>query len=668
MPTKQLKKDLNNILNQLDQEDSNKQNLGYQALDLIKTILEETPFDVDTRVLRMRLNADIFENSSEIIQDATFIIENDQFKDDKIIGYNWLFWIYNSVLAMPEKAVETIEEQLVEIQTLIDEKFIRDMKEGELLDKLAVHYFENDDEEKALDLWYKSYKKYPYFERSGYVGMLLLDKGEFEKAEELLLTHYGWSYGYDDGFRLKYGIKLKELYDAKKLDNYPTLIGLLFNIIRNEKEYFKITKKLDFYEQYYPEIEKWAEKYPNNSFIWTTIAHTHYFDTKNYEKAFDAFKQLFECDKTIAFTTIKRVRKAAKKSKNDFFALPFKFEGQSDDMYAALTDLLYKGKKKKEKKKFAKLAVQYGEVGYKQYREYIINGKGDTHNNKPHTFAMLCNNYANALGDYADFFLKKKEKAKMYNLAGDIHMEGYKISPFIENLENASSKYFNAKNYKNTIKYSLQNLNDYKDELSVFDTQNHYWRIVRSYIRLADLQGAEKYYFEAKKLFNKVGKGSKDATYKFIFTAKLFFEFAIVKKEEFQKYIPEMEWFLANKVAQKQEPDEHGLVSYYLGICYKETKQNDQAKQAFQIAVDYLQDAEWGFYDEKCDLAEKYIKELGGKAIKKKRKKISTKTKSTPLKRLWRKITIPFMVFGIMGGIIWAAINGNIKEEKEKKG
>jgi len=67
-------------------------------------------------------------------------------------------------------------------------------------------------------------------------------------------------------------------------------------------------------------------------------------------------------------------------------------------------------------------------------------------------------------------------------------------------------------------------------------------------------------------------------------------------------------------------------------------------------------------------LAEKYIKELGGKAIKKKRKKISTKTKSTPLKRLWRKITIPFMVFGIMGGIIWAAINGNIKEEKEKKG
>lgn len=660
-----MKKQLNRILNQLNEQEENQQSLGYEALAIIKNILEENPFDIDTIIVKMRLNADVFENSYEIIQDANFIIENDQFKEDKMIGYDWLFWVYNSVLAMQEKAIEIIEEQLIEIQNLYSKKYIKDKKESELLDKFAELKFQNNDEDKALDLWYKAYEKYPYFDRNAYVGMLFLDKGELDKAEELLLTHYDWSYQYEDGYRLKYGIKLKELYDAKKLDNHPTLIGLLFNIIRNEEDHFKTTGKLDFLEKYYPEVEKWIKKHPNNAFIWTAIAHTHFFDTKDYQKAFTAFSKLFECDKTIAFTEVSRIRKAAKKSKNDFFVLPFKFMGLSNDMYSALTDLSGKGKKKKQKKKYAKLAVQYGEVGYNQYREYLYNGKGDSHSNQPHIFAMLCNNYANALGKYADLFLKEEEKAETYDFAGKIHMEGYEISPFIENLENASMDYYKGKNYKNAIKYSLQSMKDYKDNLSIYDYQYHYWQIVRSYIKLDDILGAEKYYLKSKELCNKVGKGSKDANYKFIFTAKLFLEFSIAKKKEYRKYIPEMEWFLKQEIALEQEPKEHGLLSFYLGVSYKETNQKEEALQALQVTVDYLQDADWGFYNVKCEMAESYIKELGGVAVKKE----ASKTKKKPFyKRFVNAITFPFAIMFLIGGLIYAMVRGKYKGEKNIKG
>jgi len=662
-----MKNQLQEVLTRLESQEENSQALGFEALSLIKEILDENPVDIDMLVLRMRLNADIFENSTDIIKDATFIIENDVFKKDKMIGYDWMFWVYKNVLAIPEKATETLENQLMEIHSVYDKKYQRDRKEGELLDKLALLKHTDNQEEEAVEIWYKAYKKYPDFDRNGEVGILFLNRGDYSKAEELLLTHYDWSYQYEDGLRLQYGIKLKELFDKNELDNHPTLIGLMFNIIRNEKEHFKITGNLDFFEQYYPEVVKWSEKYPNNAFIWTARAHTHFFDTKNYEKAFQAFSKLFECDRTIAFTDMSRIRKAAKKSKNDFFALDFKFKGTSNDMYSALTDLTHhidKGKKKKKRKKYAELTVRYGEVGYNQYRAYLYDGNDDTHSNEPHIFAMLCNNYANALCKYADLFQEKEVKAKTYDLAGKIHMEGYEISPFIENLENATRDYFKGNNYKKTIECAKLALKDYQD-IDIADTQMFYWHIAWSYIKLDDLENAEKYYFLAKKLFSKVGGEENDENNRFIFTAKLFLEYAVDDKKKYVEYIPELEWFLEEKVALRQEPKEHGLVSYYLRICYKETHQKEKAKHAFQTAVDMFQDADWGFYDTKCELAEDRIKELGGKAVKKPKPKPKKKSR---LKKIRNIILAPFMIIALIGGIIYAASTGKGKQEKEKKG
>ncbi|WP_324028191.1 hypothetical protein QSV08_09750 [Maribacter sp. BPC-D8] len=648
-----MKKQLDQILSKLDNQDANQQELGFEALAIIKEILKENPFDIDMLTLRMRLNTDIFENTTQIIEDATFIIENDQFKEDKMVGYDWLFWVYNDSLSMPDKATEVIEEQLVEMQTLYSKLYEKDEKESELLDKFAILKHNNNQTDVAIDLWYKAYKKYPYFYNNGLAGLLHLEKGSFKIAEEILLTHYAWSYENEDGYRLQYGIKLKELYDAKKLDKHPTLLGLLFNIIRNEKTHFNIEGKLDFFEKYYPEVEKWLETYPNNAFLCTAIAHTHHFDTKNFVKAYEAYSQLFNCEKHIAFTDVDRIKKSAKKSDNDFLNLPFKFKGSSSVMYNAMSSFstIYdKTKKEKKKKKAAKIAIQYGEVGYQQYKDYLINGKGDTHNNQPHLFAMLCNNYANALGNYADTLSdeKEKEKEKLYDLAGDIHIEGYQMSPFIENIKNASSDYFKAKNYKKSIESTLTVFENYSQELSTNDRQRYFLRMVKCYVGLKDIANAEKYYSQAKKLYNKIGQGAKDAAYYVIFSGKIFYEYAVTEEKAYDKYIPEMEWFLEQEEIQNQEPKEVGLVAYYLGLCYNATNQKDKAAAAFQKTVDYLQDVDdWEFYETKCEQAEEELDALGVKVIKKKKK-----SKKSGFRRTIDAFLFPFMVLALLGGAI----------------
>lgn len=101
---KQLKVDLNAILNLLDDttQEVNNQALGSEALAIIKEILEKKPYDIDALIIRMRLNTDwVFDNSSEIIKDAEFIIENDAFEKNKMVGYDWLAWVYRDVLAIP---------------------------------------------------------------------------------------------------------------------------------------------------------------------------------------------------------------------------------------------------------------------------------------------------------------------------------------------------------------------------------------------------------------------------------------------------------------------------------------------------------------------------------------------------------------------------------------
>jgi len=285
---------------------------------------------------------------------------------------------------------------------------------------------------------------------------------------------------------------------------------LYYNVVRNEEEYFKLENTLTFFEKHLPKVLEWHQKFPKSTFLLNAIVNTYHFDSKNYDKSYEYFVKLFNSNQGIRYTNLDRAHKAAKKSGNDFFEYNFRFDRAVVKLYNALTasSRFYdKTKKKKKKKKYAKNPVSNNNHIPRFYFAVNNSFDRDTHNNEPHIFAMTCNNYANALGEYAEVHLKGKEKAAYYAQAGKIHMEGYEISPFIENLSNAVYDYFEGKIYSETIACALQNIKDYGSEFSVYDYQRMYWFIIRSYIKLDDVVNAEKYYHISKKLFDKVGKG-----------------------------------------------------------------------------------------------------------------------------------------------------------------
>ena len=621
---KQLKSELERIAISLEEntEGTNRQTLGFDALSLIKNILEIEPFDVDTRIFRMRINTDwLFDNSSEIIKDATFIIENNEFGEAKMVGYDWLVWVYSDVLAMPDKAVETIEEQLVETHSLFDKHYDKDRIEGNLLNKMGFIKYNADQKESAVQLWQKSYDKYPYIdERNAIAGMLLLDKKKWKEANVFLQRHFEWCFESEDGYRLQYGRKLKELYDNKELDEQPELIALLFHVIRNEESAFGLKNNLDYLNQYLPEAEQWAEKFPKNSMLWTAIGNTYFFDSKNYEKALFAYTKTIEGDDST-YAPLDRILKSVKKMDANLFALPIRFTGSSSNLYNNMTDVP-EGKKKKKQKLYAELACKYGESCYQQYKEYLIDGKGSTANNQPHLFAMSCNNYGNALNRYNNLFNKEKDRAKLAEYAANIHIEGYKMSPFLENLDNGAMQFYKAKNYDKCIEYYNLYLNEYSGDITLHDIQNAYWYILYSYSKLDNYEKMKETYEKAKNIYIKTGAGVRDATVEFIFLAKEYYLVSVDDKKEYQNILPEIEWFLAQKAFIDIKPKEVGLMNYYLGICYKETDQKEKAIKVFQLSISQLEDEE-GYYYDKSQEAVAFMKKLGAKPEKKESKKKS---------------------------------------------
>jgi len=446
-------------------------------------------------------------------------------------------------------------------------------------------------------------------------------------------------------------ITLKNLIDNGEIIDRPNLIGFYYNMIRNEREAFGLDGQLDFSEQYLPELIKWGEKFPNCSLIWAAIGNCYHIDTKHYEKALIAYKNVLKGDHPYNFLIVDRVHKAAKKSKADFFTLDFPLQGTGDEMYELLTSFNQyadKTKKKKYKKKYLQQAIQFGAEGYRQYEDYLIKGSGERRNNQTHRFAMLCNNYANALGEDASLIYEEDsaEYLKQYSTAGETHLVGYKMSPFIENIRNASYKFFKAKDYKKSVECSEQVLRDFKQALSIEDTQFFYLRLVKSHVRLKNHSEAKRYYHQAKALYENVSLDEEEATHNFIFIAKIFYEYIFENKIDDESLIPDMQWFVEQAEFERQEAKEVGLVAYYLGQSHLNANQSDQAIIAFQHSVDLLQDIDdWEFYEEKCELAEDALEDLGVKIIKKKKHNKSALRRTLdailfPFKLCLKKITI----------------------------
>jgi len=549
--------------------------------------------------------------------------------EDRNLGFEWLYWINNELLQKSDEAIKVLWEQLEILDDLDSKEYEKKKERGILLNKIAFHIYNNGNSDKALTYWKESYDSYQFIsERNAIAGMLLLEKRDYSESTKFLLKHHDFSYDTQDGYRTEYGSELKKLYDKKLLDNEPTLIGLMFFVMRNEKEYFNLDGKLQFCERYLTEIETWAKKYPQNSLIWTTIGNSYYHDLQNYQKAFEAYRNAVNGDSSLGFINIESIHKAATNSKNNLLSLSFNFHTPTEHLYSALTialSIANEYEKDKDYINYLKLALYFGEETYNRYRNYLYDGKGSEDNNNPHYFAMTCNNFSIAMLDYANAVYGDDNEEKsdaLYKQAADIQIEGYNISPFYENIEGASSKYFYAKEYNKSIKYAQECIDIYSDDMDLLAIQDIYWEITYASIQLDDTKKAKEYYFLSKNLFNTYKKGNTEADKRFIYTAIAFFKHIILDKKSYENMLEEIEWYLNTSIEYDEEDlEEYGTAYLCLGSCYANAGYTNEAIKTLEKAIDILEDEDEELEDEAIRQL-KMLKNTSGKSLFKKIKNI----------------------------------------------
>ncbi len=613
MDSQQLQEKLMSVFRSIEEAtDTDKIALANEAMEVIQELLTINPFDIDAWIWRMKLHAGVGNNSA-ILQDAEFISSEHKFGPNKMVGYEWLAWVYEDKMALPEKAIEVINNQIVEAYSMFSERHVRDEYEGELLNKIAFIKHNNNQTDEALELWKKSFDKYPYNQhRNAVAGMLLLEAKEYDFASEMLLVHYRYSFGQDDAFVLEYTQKLYALEEEGVL-SHPLLIGILYHAIRDEADSFGLHNTLDYFQKFLPKLEAYSEEFPNSSIIWSAIGATYFEDVKDYKKALKAFTKMLEGDRPTLFNYIKKIHKSAKKTKTDFFELPFVFEGKGGSLYNHLTDVsdyADNTEKKKKKRKYLALAKNYGERCYQQYHDYLINGKGSTYNNQPHIFAMLCNNFGNVLSELSSL-VGEEVDLEMAGRGAKMHLVGYGISPFVENIENAGSDFFKAKMYQPCIDSYETYLRAYSGQITYFDVQNALWFIISSYFEMKDYVNLEKTYNRAKDVFEEAGPGVIDAAREYIFVGKKHYVNLMEYTYEYEKAIPVLEWFLAQDVFLKLAPDEVGLANFYMATCYIKTGQKEKSIAFLQRCVELLKDEDNEYYYDKSVEAADRLKEMG---------------------------------------------------------
>ena len=550
---------------------SKNKEIGTKALVLIDQILEENSNSIFALTERLKINNWVFENTSAIIADAEYIIQNESFESEKMIGYNWLFWIYSEKLAIKDKAKEILEDQILACYSIFKKRYELDENLGYLLDKLAHFENEQGNEDKALSLWIQSFEKYPYIHnRNGQAGLLCLKNGLFNEASMLLNTYNKWSENSGNDYIDAISEQLNLLYNQNKIDAFEDLIGLKFNL---EVDGNKNDEKISYYKTFIAENEKTItellKKFPKNYLLNITLAIA-YNKVNNSAKTHEYRKAAAACGSLFYYPNVEYLYHHCLKLKQDFFEIEFSENYEANELYNLMTatyDLYLETKDKR----FAKLAEKFGAKCYKLYSDYFYRGEGNGYRNQPHLFAMACNNYGLCI-----FGASKDDdnevKLEACAIAAKIHWEGYQMSPFSENIGNAVISAYRAKLYDVCLKYIQTNIEDYGESLSNLDKQDLYWYRMYCQLKLELLQEAQSTYYAARNLYIEHTSGDIEATEKFILSAENYFYY------EISTDCNELKWFFNETVFEKLNPISYAFVTFILAELLVLQNQTEEAK------------------------------------------------------------------------------------------
>lgn len=599
----QYREQLNQIMDQIYQkqeEDVSEIALlkeGTEALECIENVLAADPFDIDNRVLLMQLHNDwIFSDISKVIEQAEFIIQNDAFGESKNVGYDWLIWVYLEKLALPDKAVALLEEQIMLAYSLEKLPYKKAEKLGFLLDKMGSIYQNSyNDMDKAIGFYLKSFEEFPNMHhRNGHLSFLLLEAKRFDEAIPFLLLHSYWALNYDDDWELKYTPIIQKLYQNNELENHPDIIALGFHSIRNNFTHFGLAKKKDFYKKYEKELLVLTEKYPNCSVMNLVTANMYYFDIQNYTKALDFYKKMLLGDKPIYNSVFDRINNCCNKLDLDVFELPFSLDGEPNQMYNYLTICkeLYS---ETEDIRYAKLAEKYGEKCYEMYYDYFYNHNGKNEHNQDFIFAMACNNYGRVLLDVN----KDEDPQKLKEIrhkAAQIHWIGYQMDPDYSNLNCCRNNAIHGEDQEMLVRAAKEIIEKYADEIEVIEVFRATRNLVVANSKLNDFPETEKYYNQIKTLFIETEDVDKELATQFLFSAAAYTDFAVNKLNQFERLIDELEWLCNISIFEKTDTEELGWMNYILATAYKNLNKVEKAVQFYDKTIYYLENSDNFWY------------------------------------------------------------------------
>jgi len=569
--------------------------LGNHALRLLNDLINENPTDFDLRCNRIKLNSDwLFSNYELIITDAQYIISNPTFTHQKLFGYKWLLIINEKTGTTLEK-IAILENKLIDIHLIYQQDYQLNKILAETYYDLAKAYFEAENEIYAYELLELSYTCNPYLStRNLYLGLHMLKKGQFAKAEIYLWAHFLWGNHTSKNEIMKYGVILNTLYENDKLENYPNLIALLYHIIRSNKSSFGCSLLTDFYKLFGDKLRCEIIKFPTNSKLRVVLANTYYLDFNDNKKALKHYKKMLAGDDPFFQSYVTRIYSSLEK-KCDFIVKllnkkPGDFKTKNLFSYYHMANDLFTIYLETKDIQYLKLSEHYVKHSYDIMNAYLKYNTGDLYCNSLNHYDYICNLYGKILSSFAKNSTDLDQTKILLVSASSVYFDGFKYNLNADNLELAIEAAFESNNTDLFIFYVNQ-LANIESKLTIsLESLKAIYRINYKLLKSGELKKMTSLYLATKKIFDNQKIKNGDYIEVFVNMGFDFFTLSIEKNQNFNFIFTEINCILSKENIKEVHTDIYGVLLYYLGLCYHVSSDDLNAKKSYQNAILILKD------------------------------------------------------------------------------
>lgn len=593
---KSILSDIEYIKEKSDEFGTRLENLGKTAIELIDKNLNIDPNNFDLRCVKIKLNSDwLFNDYEQVIKDANFIIDNDIFKTEKLIAHDWLYKAYIGHYKLYKKEIELVVNHILDLHKVSQINNELKINKAKLLYRLAKAHCRNNNLSHAYELLQSSYESFPYLDaRNLNLGLNLLIHKEYDQAEIYLWQHFLSKKNNDDNKNcIAYSKQLIKLYKKGELVKNPNLIALMYHVILKHKINFGCILNNDFNTKYGTNLKNDILTFPKNSKIAAAVANM-YFDLKDYQTAFEYYKQFLNGDDPYFQSYVQNIYKCTQHSNANFLELTTLLQPkvkQTKDLisfYFHAEDLL-EVYNENQQPQILYAAQDFVAYMYNNINQFLLKNIGDNYSNLPNFYEQTCLIYGKALTLLAKKTQNIDVKNELLERANQIHLNGFIFSKSYKNLE------YVVKNaiINNDLDTCLINGNAIFLEDSDNFTIHHFnilYCLSLANFKKKDIQEMKTLYLKAKNKY--LNNQTKDTEIFEVFLNQAYDYFNLCIEEDFDlsAILIELKWICNLPSTVKVHKDIYGALMYYKSLCEIKDSQIEKAKNTLSVAITNLKE------------------------------------------------------------------------------